>query len=42
MVVKSSQTLPQLNGAVLERVLTRVDDLTVIPAPAVPLPGAPR
>jgi hypothetical protein len=39
MVVKSSQTLAQLNGAVLERVLTRVDDLTVIPPPAVPLPG---
>jgi hypothetical protein len=38
MVVKSSQTLPQLNGAILERVLTRVDDLTVVPAPAVPLP----
>jgi hypothetical protein len=40
LVVKSSQTLPPLNGAVLERVLTRVDDLGVIPAPpAVPLPG---
>jgi hypothetical protein len=40
MVVKSSQTLAQLNGAVLERVLTRIDDLTVIPQPpAVPLPG---
>jgi hypothetical protein len=42
MVVKSTQTLPQLNGAILERVLTRVDDLTVVPAPAVPLPGNPR
>jgi hypothetical protein len=39
IVVKSSQTLPQLNGAVLERVLIRVDDLTLIPPPAVPLPG---
>jgi hypothetical protein len=39
IVVKSSQVLPQLNGAVLDRVLTRVDDLTVIPRPAVPLPG---
>lgn len=38
IVVKSSQVLAQLNGAVLERVLTRVDDLTVLPAPAVPLP----
>jgi hypothetical protein len=42
MVVKSSQTLPQFNGAILERVLTRVDDLRVVPAPAVPLPGNPR
>ena len=42
MVVKSSQTLAQLNGAVLDRVLTRVDDLTLIPKPpAVPLPGDP-
>ena len=40
LVVKSSQTLPQLSGAVLERVLTRVDDPSLIPAPpAVPLPG---
>jgi hypothetical protein len=40
IVVKSSQTLSQLNGAVLDRVLTRVDDLTLIPRPpAVPLPG---
>jgi hypothetical protein len=40
LIVKSSQTLPQLNGAVLERVLTRVDDLGVLPVPpAVPLPG---
>jgi hypothetical protein len=42
IVVKSSQTLAQLNGAVLDRVLTRVDDLTLIPAPAVPLPGDRR
>jgi hypothetical protein len=41
IVVKSSQTLSQLNGAVLDRVLTRVDDLTLIPRPAVPLPGDP-
>jgi hypothetical protein len=41
-VVKSSQTLAQLNGAVLDRVLMRVDDLTLIPTPpAVPLPGDP-
>jgi hypothetical protein len=39
IVVKSSQMLAQLNGAVLERVLIRVDDLTLIPPPAVPLPG---
>lgn len=40
MVVKSSQALSQLGGAVLDRVLTRVDDLTVLPVPpAVPLPG---
>lgn len=40
IVVKSSQMLSQLNGAVLDRVLTRVDDLTLIPRPpAVPLPG---
>jgi hypothetical protein len=38
MVVKSSQALAQLDGAVLERLLTRVDDLTIIPPPAVPLP----
>jgi hypothetical protein len=42
IVVKSSQILTQLNGAVLDRVLTRVDDLTVIPPPAVPLPGERR
>jgi hypothetical protein len=42
MVVKSSQTLSQLNGAVLDRVLTRVDNLLLIPMPpAVPLPGDP-
>ena len=42
IVVKSSQTLSQLNGAVLDRSLTRIDDLTLIPAPpAVPLPGDP-
>jgi hypothetical protein len=42
IVVKSSQTLSQLNGAVLDRVLTRIDDLTLIPKPpAVPLPGDP-
>jgi hypothetical protein len=41
VVVKSTQALTQLNGAVLERVLTRVDDLTLIPKPAVPLPGDP-
>jgi hypothetical protein len=41
MVVKSSQPLPQLNGVVLDRVLTRVDDLVLIPPPAVPLPGEP-
>ena len=41
-VVKSSQTLSQLNGAVLDRVLMRVDDLMLIPKPpAVPLPGDP-
>jgi hypothetical protein len=39
IVVKSSQTLTQLNGAVLDRALMRVDDLTQIPPPAVPLPG---
>jgi len=40
IVVKASQTLAQLNGAVLDRVLTRVDDLSLIPRPpAVPLPG---
>jgi hypothetical protein len=39
IVVKSSQTLAQLNGAVVDRVLIRVDDLTLIPPPAVPLPG---
>jgi hypothetical protein len=42
IVVKSSQTLSQLNGAVLDRVLIRVDDLRLIPTPpAVPLPGDP-
>jgi hypothetical protein len=41
LVVKTAQALPQLNGAVLERVLTRVDDPTLIPVPpAVPLPGS--
>jgi hypothetical protein len=39
IVVKSSQILPQLDGAVLDRVLTRVDDLRLIPKSAVPLPG---
>jgi hypothetical protein len=40
IVVKSSQTLAQLDGAVLDRVLTRVDDLTLLPVPpAVPLPN---
>lgn len=40
IVVKSSQALSQLGGAVLDRVLTRVDDLTLLPVPpAVPLPG---
>lgn len=42
IVVKSSQTLAELNGAVLDRVLTRVDDLTQIPPPAVPLPSDRR
>ncbi len=41
IVVKSSQALAQLNGAVLDRVLTRVDDLTLLPMPAVPLPSDP-
>jgi hypothetical protein len=41
MVVKSSQALPQLGGVVLDRMLTRVDDLRVIPTPAVPLPTDP-
>jgi hypothetical protein len=42
IVVKASQALSQLNGAVLDRVLTRVDDLKLIPKPpAVPLPGDP-
>jgi hypothetical protein len=40
MVVKSSQAIAQLGGAVLDRVLTRVDDLTLLPIPpAVPLPS---
>jgi hypothetical protein len=39
LVVKSAQTLPQLNGAVLERALTRVDNLDLLPPPAVPLPA---
>ena len=40
MVVKTSQTLTQLDGAVLDRVLRRVDDLRLLPVPpAVPLPG---
>jgi hypothetical protein len=43
IVVKSTQALSQLGGAVLDRVLTRVDDLTVLPVPpAVPLPGERR
>jgi hypothetical protein len=43
IVVKSSQALGQLNGAVLDRALTRVDDLTLMPMPpAVPLPHEPR
>ncbi|MFN2563831.1 MAG: hypothetical protein ABR499_02305 [Gemmatimonadaceae bacterium] len=42
MVVKTSQALAQLNGAVVDRVLTRVDDLTLIPPPAVPLPKDAR
>jgi hypothetical protein len=43
IVVKSSQTIAQLGGAVLDRVLTRVDDLSLIPSPpAVPLPGERR
>ena len=42
IVVKASQTLAQLDGAVLDRVLTRVDDLRLIPLPAVPLPNDPR
>jgi hypothetical protein len=42
IVVKSSQALAQVNGAVLDRVLTRVDDLTLLPVPpAVPLPNDP-
>jgi hypothetical protein len=39
IVVKSSQALAQLSGAVLDRALTRVDDLTLLPVPAVPLPN---
>jgi hypothetical protein len=39
LVVKSTQTLPQMNGAVLERVLVRVDDPALVPPPAVPLPN---
>lgn len=40
IVVKSSQALSQLGGAVLDRALTRVDDLTLLPVPpAVPLPS---
>jgi len=39
VVVKSSQALSQLDGAVVDRVLARVDDLRLIPKPAVPLPG---
>jgi hypothetical protein len=41
IVVKSSQPLVQLGGAVLDRALTRVDHLRVIPTPAVPLPTDP-
>jgi hypothetical protein len=41
MVVRSSQRLPQMGGAVLDRALTRADDLRVLPVPAVPLPGEP-
>jgi hypothetical protein len=40
IVVKSSQAIAQLGGAVLDRVLTRIDDLTLLPIPpAVPLPS---
>jgi hypothetical protein len=39
MVVRSRQELAQLNGAVLDRALSRVDDLTLLPTPAVPLPS---
>lgn len=40
IVVKSSQAVSQLGGAVLDRALTRVDDLTLLPVPpAVPLPS---
>ena len=42
IVVKSSQALAQVSGAVLDRVLTRVDDLTLLPVPAVPLPTDAR
>jgi hypothetical protein len=40
IVVKSSQPLSQLGGAVLDRALIRVDDLKLLPVPpAVPLPS---
>jgi hypothetical protein len=42
IVVKSSQALAQVGGAVLDRALTRVDDLTLLPVPAVPLPTDAR
>lgn len=41
MIVRSSQRLPHLGGAMLDRALTRVDNLRVLPMPAVPLPGEP-
>jgi hypothetical protein len=41
VVVKSSQPLAQLGGAVLDRSLSRVDHLRIIPTPAVPLPTDP-
>jgi hypothetical protein len=42
MVVRSTQVLGQSNGALLDRVLTRADDLSLLPVPpAVPLPHDP-
>ncbi len=41
LVVKSSQASRQIEGAVLDRVLARVDNVRLIPPPAVPLPGSP-